>query len=478
MIVGCCYMQPVHAQAAPVAAAGYNARLNVAIAGVVRAKLMRWGMAANDPRIAATIYGIQTGMTVLAGTAMAGGATISWPALLAAAGVAAVAGGVIKLAIDNDFKWTFNANGTVQGTGSISKAYDIPVRGTSGGPLTIGGNAGYVTVRMVDSDTLKESYYDIWGTNGSQLALAAAAAAFPGYGVSDSYPDGCNVPTPGYSKACTVQVGGYNRTMYVYGGYAPVSAASGYFDGRPPPPPTPVSVAYSSTKEAAEKIPETIKAAVAAPEAIAAAVNAVWKSAQNANDSGGIPWSASDPVTPTDVNEWGSVNPGLSPSVGDFSATANGTSNSPSISIGTSSSPSTGGSTGGGTSPGTSPGTGTGGGTSPAPSPQPEQPTTPVTPGEGEAINWGPNPNIGAPTLEETPKAAAILDPIFNIMPDLKSFAVPSHTAECPVTGFELYAKKYKIEAHCGLIEDNRTAIAACAVLCFSLAAMFIVLRA
>jgi hypothetical protein len=102
----------------------------------------------------------------------------------------------------------------------------------------------------------------------------------------------------------------------------------------------------------------------------------------------------------------------------------------------------------------------------------------PVTPGSGEEINWGPNPNIAAPVVEATPTAGAILDPIFNLMPSLKTFAVPAHTSECPVASFELFGQGYAMNSHCTLMEQNRDLIAASMMALFSLAAVMIVLKA
>jgi hypothetical protein len=108
-----------------------------------------------------------------------------------------------------------------------------------------------------------------------------------------------------------------------------------------------------------------------------------------------------------------------------------------------------------------------GSGTSPTP-----------TPGEGEKIDLGDDPNTPAPTMEDTPTAEAILSPILNLMPDLKSFEVPAHAGECPKPSFSVFDHEYRWEAHCTLMDQNRALIEAAMMLVWALAALFIVLRA
>lgn len=92
----------------------YNGRVNVAVGGIVSAKVGKWGFAANDPRITATASGIGMGLTYLGvGIATGAVATVGWPALLAAAGISALVGGGVSLAVDGLYKWIFNSDGTV-----------------------------------------------------------------------------------------------------------------------------------------------------------------------------------------------------------------------------------------------------------------------------------------------------------------------------------------------------------------------------
>lgn len=158
-----------------------------------------------------------------------------------------------------------------------------------------------------------------------------------------------------------------------------------------------------------------------------------------------LPWSASDPITPADVAEWKAANPNAIPSVGDAIA--------PVAAPGSSAVPIA--------QPGTSPSTG---------------PAT--TPGQGTQVDLGPNPNTPPPGLEATPTAQMIMDPILNLMPDLRNFAVPAHSSECPKGSFDALGKTYTIDSQCQLIEQNRSIIEAAMLLVWAIAAIFIVLRA
>lgn len=195
---------------------------------------------------------------------------------------------------------------------------------------------------------------------------------------------------------------------------------------------------------AIQALPQTELAKPLSNEMLAAAANAAWKA--QSSSAGGLPWSASDPITPADVAEWKAANPSAVPNVGDFiSPAAPGGANT--VPIGTPQSPAV----------------------QPGPNP---------TPGSGQQVDFGPNPNTPPPGLEAIPTAQQILGPLLNLMPDLKNFAVPSHSAECPKPSFQTFGKTYSFESQCPLIESNRAIIEAAMMLVFSIVATFIVLRA
>lgn len=93
-------------------------------------------------------------------------------------------------------------------------------------------------------------------------------------------------------------------------------------------------------------------------------------------------------------------------------------------------------------------------------------------------LDLGDYPDIKQPTLEEPPSAASILDPIFNLFPNLRDYRVPDHASECPRPSFEMFGATYEIGAHCDLLEDQRETVGFIMTLVWSICALWIVLKA
>lgn len=93
-------------------------------------------------------------------------------------------------------------------------------------------------------------------------------------------------------------------------------------------------------------------------------------------------------------------------------------------------------------------------------------------------LDLGDYPDIKQPTLEEPPTAASILDPIFNLFPNLRDYRVPDHASECPRPSFEMFGATYEIGAHCDLLEDQRETVGFIMTLVWSICALWIVLKA
>lgn len=393
----------VQAQALP----AYNGRVNAAVGGIVSSKVGKWGFAANDPRINATASGIGAGLTTLGvGLATGAVATVGWPVLLAAAGISALVGGGVSLAVDGLYKWIFNADGTITTTGGSSVEQDpnglwYPVSDPTGKGCKMLNNISDMCVRVGDP--------------------------------------------PHIFSACWT---GQNPTIACYQGnlnltFAQAMQQAGYGI---PTKPIDNDVKNAPASTAATKIPVAELAKPMSNEMLAAAANAAWKAA--ATNEGGLPWSASDPITPADVAEWRAQNPSAVPTVGDMTAPI---TNGSSVAVGPAATP------GGSSNPSTGPVT---------------------TPGNGAQVDLGPNPNTPAPTMEATPTAAQILAPILKLMPDLKNFAVPAHTSGCPKPSFSAFNKTYVIASHCDLIESSRSIIEAAMLLMWTISSVFIVLRA
>lgn len=87
-----------------------------------------------------------------------------------------------------------------------------------------------------------------------------------------------------------------------------------------------------------------------------------------------------------------------------------------------------------------------------------------------------PSAAPGDPAL---PDGAQFDDAFFkNTFDGLKGWTVPNHVSSCPQPGFDWNGSSYTINTHCQLWTDHQSAIAAAMLVVWSIAALFIVLRA
>lgn len=87
-----------------------------------------------------------------------------------------------------------------------------------------------------------------------------------------------------------------------------------------------------------------------------------------------------------------------------------------------------------------------------------------------------PSAAPGDPVL---PDGAQFDDAFFkNTFDGLKGWTVPNHVSSCPQPGFDWNGSSYTISTHCQLWIDHQSAIAAAMLVVWSIAALFIVLRA
>ncbi|MDH4447356.1 MAG: hypothetical protein QE488_06930 [Acidovorax sp.] len=105
-------------------------------------------------------------------------------------------------------------------------------------------------------------------------------------------------------------------------------------------------------------------------------------------------------------------------------------------------------------------------------------PGNPTAPGGSATLDLGPNPNIAQPGLEGIPTAAQIMAPVFDLFPSLRNFQVPGHTSQCPALSIPLWGQDISTNKHCELIEGQRAALGAAALVGWSIAALIIVLGA
>ncbi|MNM33780.1 hypothetical protein D3C81_444140 [compost metagenome] len=430
-------LQP--AQAAVVRA--YNGKVNTAASGVVQSKIGKLGFAANDPRFGATIAGAGASLTTIAtGVAVGGAAAVSWPVLLAGAAVAGVVTGAVTLGQGAMIDWLYGDDETVTLSGQGMGTSD-------------GSNLGLMPSSYIDLLDQYGAGQDLYfrESGGKIRHIKTLGFACPASGTcanpepfaqpldwtfSQYYPG----PYPGpngywansYNR--TVGTGETRQRQTVYSFVPPTLTPVAPPSYEPVPKPV---------VEAIADVPDAVAETQLSPEMLAAISNASWKAAQT--QSNALPWPATDPITAQDVKDWLAQNPDKAPTVGDFLAEASPTTDNK------------------------------------VPFPMPETSTNPnptPTPGEGEKVDFGDDPNTPPPSMEPTPTAQAILSPILNLMPDIKNFAVPAHASECPKPTMSVFNREYRLEAHCDLIEQNRAPFEAAMLLVWTLAALFIVLRA
>lgn len=425
----------VSLQALAATAPAYNGKMNNAVGGVIQAKVKKWGFAANDPRVTATFAGVGTGLTTVA-VGVAGGAVaaVGWPALLVAAGVAAIVTGAMSLGLDSLYKWLFNSDGTISTSGAGKSGVLL-----KGGPYV----EGSLSTLQYPAPHTSSQAHDSWQRScqkynqcaGTTLVAKSVTSGGGAFGPITVYP--YEVLKDG--KLYT------NFNMILYSTGASTSCDAGMLSEKG------ICVAFQEDSSegvgnvkpsaAVENIPASELNKSVSDQFLAAAANIAWKAAAN---TGGLPWTPTDPVTPADVAVWRAENPTMVPTVGDAIAPV---SNNNTVTVNPGSS----------AQPGAGPGT---------------------TPGSGTAVDLGPNPNTPAPTLETIPTAQQILGPLLGLMPDLKAFSVPSHSGACPSPSFVAFGATYALNSHCPLLESNRQLIEAAMLLCWTLASVFIVLRA
>ena len=240
------------------------------------------------------------------------------------------------------------------------------------------------------------------------------------------------------------------------------------------PEPSPAPIAEDS--DAYNSMPAADRAAPLPLEPIAEIANDAWRKAASQTGYDGLPYDAANPITVGDVSNWKDANPGYWPTLGDF-ARPNPISYSD---------PGTGPITN--PIPSGSPVTSSPAAQSPFGLPSSGQPQSSVDPSNSApntgtnpstqpVENLGPDPGIGAPSLEAIPTAQQIIAPAQNVFPSLKSFVVPSVDAQCPTWDVPVLGKLIPLKDHCPLLEQVRPNLYAAMAVVYALMALFIVLR-
>lgn len=219
-------------------------------------------------------------------------------------------------------------------------------------------------------------------------------------------------------------------------------------------------------REDAYEIPPVFHSQPITPQTMRTLVDDLWKSAAAQSDYVGVPWSPTDPVTDADVEavraNWPSEWPNLGDLMSKPSANARqGAADEP-VSIPWNV-----------TSPIGSTGYVPEDGTAATPAPGSGSVTNNIT--NNTTVDLGPNPNAPPPTLE-TPSAASIIAPLFNIF-NFELLSVPTG-GQCPTDTMTVFGETYTLDAHCSLIEEYRSLISGIFLAIWPLTAFMIILRA
>lgn len=427
-------------------------KMQQAISGVIQSKAVKRGFAANDPRYSATLDLVSSTAGGIAGTSaaaiVAGAITApAWATVAIAIGVGAVVGVGVTLAINGTVDWLFSPNPS--DTTPITQHFNQsqPV----GNGLSVG--ASYWS----------SSILSIKGSDAIAVLTTAISLNWPDDATSHYAMGTCQDLTAPVRKSCLVdrinKTTNYNQkgyaaigATYVASG-APANCAAGfvYYNSSCVPVPANNADAKLSAQAAINNLPPDELAKPLSPSIVAPVADKLWRDAASKVGYAGLPYNAADPITAADAEAVRAANPQNWPTVQDFvdpQPATNSPWTLPANSAATTQDPAAGNAVG----------------TNPA-SANPLQ-------------NLGVDPGIGSPTLEPTPTAQQILQPLLNLFPDFRSFVTPSHQAVCPKPVFNVFGKSLTMDAQCTIAENQRTSLYAIMAAVWLICAAIIILRA
>lgn len=412
-----------------------------AMSGVLTGNMLGRGFSLSDPRVAATLRAVgatlarwatSAGISAFAGT--------GWgAAFVTAAWLGSTAGEALA-------KWKFSKDTpgkVVVGPGPTVP--DTPPM-VQGGKFMSVVQAGVTWVRGTDVQAVAGQFASMIG-DGHRLGTCSEQSATQWYCTLWRYDQ--------QRDQFNYNAGSFNVGVSDVG--APQECAGANYvdkDGRCVAL-TPVNTGTSGTpvslQTAINNIPGLDGAKPLNPEIVATIANSAWIEAASKPGYDGIPYDYTKPITTAGANDWAIKHVDYWPRVNDFTKPLDPATNPfvlplTDVPVGVQ-----------------NPATGNTGTNSAASNP---------------AANLGSDPGIGAPSLEDSPTAEMILRPILNLMPDLKNYTAPAISGECPKPQFQLFENTYTIDKQCDLLEQNRAAIRISMLLAFTLASLFIVLRA
>ncbi|WP_370618225.1 hypothetical protein [Citrobacter meridianamericanus] len=96
---------------------------------------------------------------------------------------------------------------------------------------------------------------------------------------------------------------------------------------------------------------------------------------------------------------------------------------------------------------------------------------------ESVKVDFGPDPGIQSPDLDDGGTIDKILSPITSVMPFLQKFELTTHAVQCPVINIPFYDKSYSMDSFCILAENNKKLIALFFVICWTMLGLIILVR-
>ena len=420
-------------------------RVSRSISGVLQDGMRTRGFAANDPRFGNTLARISPQLSGVAGTAAAvtAGAVTApgWASVALAIGIGAVITYAVNLGLDSLVKWLFRNDGKVDESGE-----SLPTQTSTS--MTIGGaywkvsfHSGNVNIELAGGDgeaIARQGYFEYLSQTNQNTSTApncSTSANQVSCGIifamkqASGAPASCPAGSMYKNGAC--------------GAYTFVSPSA-------VPQKTGITPQQATTDIPAADLDKKLSPAIAA-----ALVNRAWQQAASQPGYDGLPYPQSNPITATEAATWTAQNPDYAPTVRDFTAPNPVTTANP--------------------QPWALPQNPTVATTSPAVTPNVNT-TNPAAANPQQ--NLGADPAIGAPTLEQTPTAQMILQPILNLLPDLKNFSPTIASGTCPRPALNLFGQTQTFEAHCAILDNNRAVIHSAMVLAFTLSALLIILSA
>ncbi len=427
--------------------------------GVLQSVMSARGVAANDPRYYNTLYEVGKTATATAaglGTgALVAGTSPAWGSLVAFAAVSAAVSYGITFAVDSAVKYFW-------GTDPATVTVQSPVYVTADPTQTF--LVGQSIVRSGSAGSYEYKAY----ANGTTNTSSSPVVSYYNCGTSPfGNVVGCNVmaylPLQGYSYAAGYQewTTGTFFDAYKAGNSSPVTPSkSATGQTTTATKSTSAALASDSSSEASSPVAYGTTALV---------IDQLWKTAAATSGYTGVPYDSAQPVTSEQVQAWANSNPSSYASVSSLTTPSTGsglvpsktTSASVAVEPVTSAVTSTVTDSSSSTSPSTSTVLCGLAGLSPCA----------VTLSESD-------PGVSTPTLDATPTASSVLSPLLSLLPDFKSYSVPSHSASCPRPAFSVFGTTVTMDSHCTLFEGQRAALYAAMVLAFTLVSIFIILSA